>query len=280
MTWRELLKSGSDTLREAGIPEAEFDARSFLLTASSMTLADYALRAEEEVPKDISARFRSLISRRAAREPLQYILGRAPFYGRDFIVGEGVLIPRFDTEPLIEALTGSLSEGMRLLDLCTGSGCILLTLLLEGPEGMTGTGADISEKALGYAVQNAAALGVPAHFVKSDLFEDITGTYDIITANPPYIRSGEIDALAPEVARFEPRLALDGGEDGLSLLRRIITEAPYHLTENGLLGVEIGYDESEDVAEMMRENGFGSIQIKRDLSWNTRAVIGTKQTAR
>lgn len=275
MTFRQLLREGADALKHAGISEAEYDARSLLYEAFDMNLADYLFRAEEEADPEASGRFRALIGRRCLREPLQYILGTAPFYGRDFLVEEGVLIPRFDTETLVEGLCGFLAPGMRLLDLCTGSGCILLTLLLEGPEGMEGTGSDISEKALEIAGKNAERLNVRADFVKSDLFEKISGTYDIITANPPYIRSGEIASLAPEVAAYEPRPALDGGGDGLSFYRRIAKEAPSYLHEGGILGFEIGYDQSEDVAELMKENGFGSIRVRRDLGWNTRAVIGT-----
>ena len=274
MTWRELCRKGALILRDAGIAGAEADARSLLFASSGMTLTSYAFRAEEPAPDAEEEKFFELVSRRSKREPLQYILGFAPFYGRDFIVNEGVLIPRFDTETLVEALTGYLKPGTEILDLCTGSGCILISLMLEGPGGISGTGSDISEKALSTAARNAVKFGVKAEFLNSNLFENITGTYDIITANPPYIRSAEIDGLAPEVSEYEPRIALDGGEDGLDFMRRIISEAPAHLRDGGVLGLEIGYDESEDVSGLMREYGFRSVSVRRDLAWNTRAVIG------
>lgn len=274
MTWRELLKSGSRRLLDAGIQDAEYDARSILLEVSGMNLTTYALRAEEQADETVTEHFDQLITRRAGHEPLQYIFGEAPFCGREFLVRPGVLIPRFDTETLVEALLPSLRSGMSLLDLCTGSGCILLTLLLDGPAGMSGCGCDISAEALACARENAERFGASANFVESDLFEHIEGTYDIITANPPYIRSADIPGLAPEVVMHEPVLALDGGEDGLSYYRRIAAKAPEYLKDGGILGFEIGYDESEDVAGIMEENGFHSITVKHDLSWNTRAVIG------
>ena len=274
MTWRELYREGAGRLRAAGISDAGNDARLLLFASSKLSLATYALRAEEESSGGAAEEFFALIDRRAKREPLQYILGTAPFYGRDFIVRPGVLIPRFDTETLVEAVLRYVKPGMRILDLCTGSGCVLLSLLLEGPSGVTGAGCDISEAALAVAAENAARFGVRADFVKSDLFTNIERTYDIITANPPYIRGSEIGALEPEVALHEPRTALDGGADGLDFYRRICAEAPRYLAENGILGVEIGFDQAEDVTGMMRESGFRHILVRRDMGWNTRAVIG------
>ncbi len=277
MTWRELLGKGTAALRGAGIPDAEYDARELLFRASGLTMTTYALRSREEVPEGAAGEYPALIRRRAERIPLQRILGTASFYGREFAVRDGVLIPRFDTETLVEGLIPRLRPGMKLLDLCTGSGCILISLLLEGPEGMTGAGGDISPEAVAAASENAAKLGADAVFVQSDLFEKFGETYDLITANPPYIRSGEIDGLEPEVSGHEPRAALDGGGDGLEFYRRIVGEAPDHLNEGGLLGLEIGYDQAQDVSELMERNGFGSISVKRDLGWNTRAVIGTRK---
>ena len=209
-----------------------------------------------------------------SREPLQYIMGTAPFYGRDFLVQRGVLIPRFDTETLIEAVLPYLKPMMRILDLCTGSGCILLTLLLEGPEGLEGTGSDISEEALYCARKNAEQLHEEAAFVKSDLFESIEGSFDLITANPPYIRSSVIGSLEAEVKEFEPLTALDGSEDGLEFYRRILREAGSHLRDGGRIALEIGFDQGSDVKSIMESEGFRDAAVLKDLAGLDRAVIG------
>ena len=274
MTYRELLKRGEGTLKAAGIADAESDARILLFETTGLSLTSYALRSGEKVPENEVPAYLECVGLRAKRIPIQYMLGRASFAGREFAVGEGVLIPRFDTETLTEAILPRLRPGMRLLDLCTGSGCILLTLLLDGPRGLEGTGSDISGTALDCAAWNAKAFGAECALIQSDLFEHIDGIYDIITANPPYIRTEVIETLAPEVRDHEPHLALDGGEDGLDFYRRIIEEAPRHLENGGLLGLEIGYDQAEDVCCMMETGGFGEVTIRRDLAWNTRAVIG------
>ena len=239
-------------------------------------MTTYILRQGEEAPEETAEKYRELIARREAREPLQYITGTAPFFGREFRVRPGVLIPRFDTETLVEALLPRLLPGMRLLDLCTGSGCVLISLLLSGPGGLSGTGTDVSVEALAVAQENAELLGADAEFVRADLFPDDGKTYDLISANPPYIRSELIPGLDPEVSVHEPRLALDGGADGLDFYRRITAEVPGRLADGGVLGVEIGYDQAEDVVERMKNAGFTQIAIHRDLGWNTRAVTGVK----
>lgn len=276
MTVMQLIRAGSSMLAEAGVPGAEHDALELYLHLSGRTLSQYAASLSEEIEEAEEKTYFSLIKRRAGREPLQYITALAPFYGREFYVRPGVLIPRFDTETLVECVLPRLKSGMRLLDLCTGSGCILLTLLLEGPEGLEGCGSDLSEEALSCAEENAARLQVPAVFVKSDLFGRITGRYDIITANPPYIRSGEIGLLDPEVRDYEPRLALDGSGDGLAFYRRICAEAGRFLKEGGTLAFETGADETEAVRELMQENGFSETEIHRDLSGLGRVVIGVR----
>lgn len=280
---RKLLKAGAGRLQAAwgqgedARRESETDARLLLFYAAGCTLSAWPLRMDEEAEPGVCGRYLAMIERRGRHEPLQYITGEAPFYGRDFIVRPGVLIPRFDTETLVAEVLPALRPGQRILDLCTGSGCILVTLLLEGPAGIRGTGADISGTALAVARENASRFGSDASFVKSNLYENIHGVYDIITANPPYIPRQDIAALAPEVRVFEPGEALDGGRDGLSFYRRIVRGAPMHLKENGTLAFEIGCDEAGAVTGIMREGGFENIKTVQDLAGRDRCVTGTRK---
>ena len=194
--------------------------------------------------------------------------------GLDFVVNENVLIPRQDTETLVEEVMKQLHDGFRILDLCTGSGCILLSLL-HYSNGCTGVGADISEAALAVARENAGRLGeTSAVFVRGDLFENITGQFEIIVSNPPYIRTGTIETLMDEVRLYEPRLALDGHEDGLYFYRRIISEGKRHLCGGGMLFLEIGYDQREDVMRLMEEAGYRDVAAARDLAGLDRVVYG------
>ena len=166
--------------------------------------------------------------------------------------------------------------GARILDLCTGSGCILLTLLLEGNGPMKGTGTDLSDTALGVARGNAARFGVDASFLRSDVYTNVSGVYDIITANPPYIRTDVIASLDPEVRDHEPRLALDGDADGMRVYRSIIGGASAHLSENGVIGLEIGFDQAEEVSALMEASGFRKIEVTEDLAGRPRAVTGRR----
>lgn len=272
----ELVKRGTQRLAKYDIPGARHDARALFLYVSGFTLAQYAARTTDFADADTAARYLRAVERRAAGEPLQYITGEAPFYGRDFIVNENVLIPRFDTETLVDAALPYLSGGERILDLCTGSGCILITLMLEGPPGLAGTGSDISPGALACARANAERYGAAADFVLSDVFENVSGRYDLITANPPYIRSGDIEGLDREVRDHEPALALDGGEDGLIFYRNIAKGAREHLTEKGVLAFEAGFDQAEDVADILNENKFTDIRILRDQAGRDRVIIGVR----
>ncbi len=274
MTGRALVREGEEVLAAAGVKEPGYDARALFLFAAQLTLTDYVRSADGEVPEEVRAAFSSYCERRAEGEPLQYITGSAPFYGRDFYVDEGVLIPRFDTETLIEAVLPRMRRGMRVLDLCTGSGCIPVTLALEGPGETEVTGSDISEAALRVAGINASRLGADVRFIRSDLFLQISGRYDIITANPPYIRSADIDRLDKEVRLYEPRTALDGSEDGLLFYRRIAGDAGAHLVPGGLLAFETGADQAEDVRAVMRDSGFCDLTVFKDLAGLDRVVLG------
>ncbi len=265
MNFRELFFEGKKRLEEADCPEPMADARALLFHEFHFSLADYAGKSADEAPEEGVRRYLALIEERMTRRPLAYITGEAPFYGRDFYVNENVLIPRFDTEILVEETLAVLKEGDSVLDLCTGSGCIPVTLALEGPEGCSVTGSDISEAALAVARRNSERHKAGVNYILSDLFENIPGRYAIITANPPYICSAVIETLMPEVRGYEPRLALDGAEDGLHFYRRIAAEAREHLIPGGRLLMEIGYDQAEAVLQILKDAGYTGGRIVQDL---------------
>ena len=279
MTWLDLFKEGTRTLREAGIEEAENDARELLLAAGRMSLGVYAMKHMEKAEEDETQEYYALIGRRASHEPLQYILGRTWFFGYEFFVDERVLIPRYDTEVLVDAVLGWISRKeqgapLRMLDLCTGSGCVLLTVMREAACEIDGTGTDISQGALEVASLNAERLGVEPELLQGDLLSPAEGNYDIITANPPYIPTDVIPTLSEEVRNHEPLLALDGEADGLHFYRRIAAGAPAHLKDGGLLAMEIGFDQAEAVSALLKEQGFSEIGVVKDLAGLDRVVTG------
>jgi len=222
------------------------------------------------------ARFRDLVKRRRTREPVAYLVGEREFYGRTFRVDSRVLVPRPDTEALVDvALTRTrrLSMSARVLDLCTGSGCVAITLARERPT-LQVIGTDVSPGAIAVAEANALRLGAyNAVFATYDLFGAL-GTFDLVTANPPYIANDQIDALAPDIARFEPRLALDGGHDGLSVIARIAAQATAHLEQGGVLAMEVGHGQAERAASMLASAGFVEIERARDYARIERVVSG------
>ena len=195
--------------------------------------------------------------------------------GLEFGVNEYVLVPRQDTEILVESVLDILEGGMEVLDMCTGSGCILISLLkLCSFADVRGVGADVSEHALKVACENAEKLGVDVKFLHSDLFSNVEGKYDVIVSNPPYIRTAVIEELKEEVKLHDPFIALDGKEDGLYFYRRIVDESTNHLKKGGKLYFEIGYDQGEDVSRLMREAGFADVTVKKDLAGLDRVVFG------
>lgn len=275
----ELRKTGRDMLRKAGLEEAENDSYELLFHVFGLNRTRYAAESRMEISPDpqITERYFELVRRRASHEPLQYITGRADFMGYTFRVTPDVLIPRFDSETLVAEAAEAAKPGMRVLDLCTGSGCLLIALLLE-KEGLRGAGCDISEAALSVARENAAALGVKnAVWYQGDLFEalpDGEEPFDLIISNPPYIRTEVIPTLAEEVRGHEPLTALDGGADGLVFYRRILAEAGKWLKEGGTLIVETGADETGDVRKMMEAAGYTDTAVTYDLGGNARTVRG------
>ncbi len=273
MKYKELYGWGMDRLKKADIEEAALDAR-LLLEEVCGTDRNYLLSHGENPVTEIQNRdYKGAITRRASHVPLQHILGYQEFMGLKFKVTPDVLIPRQDTEILVEEVMRFLHDGMRILDMCTGSGCILLSLLRYSNE-CEGKGCDISEKALAVAAENARLLGLNADFVQSDLFENVDGRFEIIVSNPPYIPGKMIPELMEEVREHDPTIALDGGGDGLDFYRKIINEAEKYLYSGGMLFFEIGYDQAEAVSGYMKEAGYQGITVCKDLSGLDRVVSG------
>jgi len=275
MTYQELYRQGCAVLSKAGVEEAALDARLLLEFVCGTNRNDLLVRGERVVETEKEAAYCSLLEKRALRIPLQQLTGTQEFMGLSFQVNEHVLIPRQDTEILVEEVLKELQDGMSVLDMCTGSGCILISLL-HYTNGCKGVGVDISPEALRVAEQNAECILQDSHcFVESDLFDKITGRYDFIVSNPPYIRSDVIETLMPEVRVYEPLLALDGREDGLFFYRRIIDKAREHLNRGGRLYFEIGYNQAGEVSDLMGQAGYEDINVVKDFAGLDRVVYGT-----
>lgn len=274
MQYQELYRMGKDRLTEAKVPEAELDARLLLEEVCGTDRNDLLVHGDKEVPPEQCDRYVEYIQRRQKREPLQQITGYQEFMGLRFKVTPDVLIPRQDTEILVEEVMRYVHDGMHILDMCTGSGCILLSLLKYSND-CEGTGCDISEPALKVAEENAKELSLNASFVQSNLFENISGKYEFIVSNPPYIPTGVIPTLMEEVRDHEPVSALDGREDGLYFYREIVEKAGEYLYPGGMLFFEIGYDQAEKVSSLMRQAGYQEVTVCKDLAGLDRVVYGT-----
>ena len=273
MTLREVLALGRDLLKQSEIEEYETDAWILLEAACGCTRNDLFLRGNEPLFKEKEELYKEYLEKRQKRIPVQHITGVQCFMGLDFFVTPDVLCPRLDTEVLIEEALKRIKPGSRILDMCTGSGCIILSLLHYAKE-CTGTAVDLSEKALAVARKNAKNLEKECTFIHSDLFENIQGKYDVIISNPPYIATKEIEALEPEVRIHEPMMALDGMEDGLFFYRKIVSASNEFLNPDGWLFFEIGYDQGKAVSDMMIEAGYSGVQVIKDLAGLDRVVIG------
>ena len=282
MTYRECYEQGCRTLQAAGIEEAALDARLLLEAVCGTDRNDLLVHGEQPVAPEAEEKYLNWIRQRAEHIPLQQLTGEQGFMGLTFSVNEHVLIPRQDTEILVEEVLKELHDGMRVLDMCTGSGCILLSLLHYSND-CEGLGVDLSAEALEVAGRNVLKVLTPekaehAHFLQSDLFEKVEGKFEIIVSNPPYIASAEVEKLMPEVRDHEPRMALDGTEDGLYFYRRIIEEAGKHLVSSGMLFFEIGYYQGQAVSELMRTEGYCEVQVVQDYAGLDRVVFGTYVT--
>lgn len=275
MTFRNAMVCGEKVLALSDIVDAKNDAWLLLATACKIDRTYYYMHMDEEISAEQSEEYKSLIKKRAEHVPLQYITGEQEFMGLIFKVNSSVLIPRQDTETLVEEALKRAESGMKVLDMCTGSGCILISIMKNVPN-IEGIGVDISKQALNVAKENARLNEINATFEKSNLFDNINDKFDIIVSNPPYIRSDEIPKLMPEVSVFEPHEALDGMEDGLFFYRKIVKDAAEHLNEGGYLLFEIGYDQGEDVSLMMSYAGYKEVKVIKDLAGNDRVVVGTR----
>ncbi len=273
MTYREAVEFGTKCLTDAGVPDAALDAWYLLQMVCKIERSYYYVHGEEDITQDAQKEYEIAVQKRAEHIPLQYIIGEQEFMGLRFKVNSNVLIPRQDTETLVEQVLKIVKPGMKVLDLCTGSGCVLISVLKNAPE-LTGMGSDISKTALLVAKENAKLHEVDAEWVRSDLFDNITETFDVIMANPPYIPTGEILSLMPEVRDFEPENALDGGVDGLDFYRKIAGQVKDYLNPGGYVYMEIGYDQGEAVSELMRNAGFTEVEVIKDLARNDRVVKG------
>ena len=280
-TIRRVLSWATDDLRSRDSDTPRLDAE--LLLAHVLRIGRIGLITDAERPlaKEELGAYRELHKRRRAGEPVAYLLRSREFYGRPFRVDKRVLVPRPDTEILVEVAlerTRALSLSARVLDLCTGSGCVAITLAKERPTWSV-IGTDISEDALVVARDNALRLGALPRvaFLASDLFAGIPNLRcDLVTANPPYIPDGDKATLAQTIVGFEPHVALFGGQDGLAVAKRIIAEAPSHLRAGGVLAMEIGAGQSQEVFEAFRERGYRDVEVKKDYGSIERVVSGVR----
>ena len=288
-TYKELLEEGYQILNSAGIEEARLDAWLLLEFAADIKRAWYYAHMDETAEADVAEQYRQLCEKRAQHIPLQHLTGQAYFMGYEFYVDDRVLVPRQDTETLVEEAVSHLRElpAPKILDMCTGSGCILLSLLMELPQA-SGTGTDVSADALEVAKENTRRLGLEkrAELIQSDLFSadyfeknsrKKCMEYDMLISNPPYIPTAEIEELMDEVRLHDPVLALDGKEDGLYFYRRITEDAGKYLKAGGWILYEIGCEQGEDVSRILKNNNFLNIEVKKDLAGLDRVVLGQKQ---
>ena len=285
MNYKEIYLWGRSELEKAGISEYELDARLLLEHICHTNRNTLLVHGDREVAGEEETKYREAIAVRRSRVPLQHITGVQEFMGLEFKVNKHVLCPRQDTECLVEEVMRYLHDGNRILDMCTGSGCILLSLLHYSNH-CSGIGADISQEALKVAAENVAnitAMKRPnpwdeetVKLIHSDLFSKVPEEkFDIIVSNPPYIASAVIPTLMEEVREHEPMSALDGMEDGLFFYRRIVTESRDYLAKEGMLFFEIGHDQGQAVSDMMKEAGFWDVTVVKDFAGLDRVVYGS-----
>lgn len=279
LTYYEVYREGAARLGEADIEEAELDARLLLEFVCGTDRNTLLVHGERDVSEEEYGRYCGLIERRAVHVPLQHLTGEQDFMGLTFLVNKDVLVPRQDTEVLVEETMKHLHDGMRILDLCTGSGCILLSLLHYSND-CEGVGVDLSARALSvagknYEIQRTQRPDMKARFLEGNLFEGLEDRFDMIVSNPPYIKTDVIDTLMPEVREYEPVMALDGGTDGLAFYRRIAGDAGAYLNGGGMLFFEIGCEQAADVCKIMEAAGFREVEVVKDFAGLDRVVYGS-----
>ena len=269
----------------AGIPDPKTDAFRLLESFCNVSRNDILINGDRAIASEELKSFLEAAEERKSRKPLQYITGTEFFMGLDFAVDERVLIPRADTEILVEEVLKDIHSGSRILDICTGSGCILISLLNYSLD-CEGVGIDISDGALEVARTNASRLlseDKKVTFLQGDLFEALDGCeekFEIIVSNPPYIVSEEIEKLMPEVRDYEPRIALDGTSEGIVFYKRIVDGADRYLAGGGQIFFEIGYDQGEAVSELLKDAGYLEVKVIKDYAGLDRVVTGIKKVGK
>lgn len=280
MTIKQILEEAISILKQNNIEEPILKSKLLLAFVLKQEKEYLLINDNKELLEMEENEYREIINMLIEGEPIQYIIGKQEFMGLDFEVNKNVLIPRADTEILVEEIISIIGEkDFKVLDLCTGSGAIAVSLAKK-LKNIKVTATDISLEALETAKKNAVLNDVVAKFINSDLFENIKGSFDIIVSNPPYIETDIIKTLSKDV-QHEPFIALDGGKDGLDIYRKIVNEAYKYLNENGTLALEIGYNQKEQVINLLRESGnYIDIYSKKDFGGNDRIVIAKKLSKR
>lgn len=275
-SYRKLLTKAANILKDANIENIEYDIKTILRDTFDIDYNKFVMDMDNEfeTDKSLEYEFISRIEKRKKHIPLQYIINKQNFYGLDLYVNESVLIPRYDTENIVDCIVKDFegSKDISVLDLCTGSGCIAISLKKNGFEKVFAL--DISDKALEVAKHNAYIHNADITFIKSDLYKELPNDirFDLIVSNPPYIRTGEIEKLDDEVKDFEPKLALDGGKDGLDFYKKILNLSKDFINKNGILYFEIGYDQAKNVIDLAKKEGYYNIKIIKDLSGKDRGI--------
>jgi len=277
---KDLIKDGIEKLQKASDLDATVDAWLLAEEVLGITRVQYFINPQRLVNKEDADKFFKFIDMRCNKIPLQYITGKQEFMGLSFNVNEDVLIPRQDTELLVEMVLNYLKQKIKgkkvkVLDMCTGSGCIAISIK-KLAENVDVTAVDLSPKALKVAIDNAKQLDAKVTFIESDLFENVSGKYDIIVSNPPYISKSDIETLMEEVKNHEPMMALDGDEDGLKFYKKISEKLNEYLSDDGMIFYEIGYDQGKTVPDILKQYNFKDINVYKDLSENDRVVIARK----
>lgn len=279
-TYRDAVRYAAQILKQSDIENADYDALELFLYVADMDRTRYLINATDELKKDILKKYLDAVAKRAHHVPLQHIIGFSYFYGKKYKVNEHVLVPRQDTEVLVEEVMKLTDSTSRVLDMCTGSGCIIISLASLGhttTKKHGAVGVDISKEALEVAEYNKELNNVPfVELVESNMFNGLkTGEalYDVIVSNPPYIPSKEISNLDDEVKLHDPILALDGDEDGLRFYRIITDKARDYLEKGGYLCYEIGYDQAQAVSDILVSCGYNDINVIKDLAGLDRVVL-------
>lgn len=277
MTIFEAYNDCKRQLQTAGIEDYVFESKQIIKHITGYTNTQILTKYTQQLTEFQQNNLTAIIKQRLIRYPLQYIIGRWNFFGREFFVGPGVLIPRSDTETLIDVCLESLTQKQtpRVLDLCAGTGCIGITIKGERPDSQVSL-VEKYDEALSFTNKNAEHNKIDVKIIKADVLktEGAEGQYDLIVSNPPYINDSDMKTLQPEV-KFEPSTALEGGEDGLLFYRHIAKEYKKHLAPGGIMAFEVGINQAEAVSQIMKENGFENVGVRKDYGEIDRVVFGT-----